>query len=74
MASDAKRAVADLAVAAVGAAVAVYILKNPPLRRFVWRLAKYGVGTVLPGYLVQETKRAWADTAPKHPVPAIMNE
>lgn len=73
MTSDHTRALADLAVAAIGAAAAIYIMRTPPLRRLAWRLTKYGVGTILPGYLIQETKRAWAETSPNDRAPAIMN-
>ena len=73
MTTDQTSAVADLAIAVIGAAVALYIVRTPPLRRLAWRLVKYAVGTMLPGYLVHETKRAWAGTAPNHRAPAIMN-
>ena len=73
MTTDRTSAVADLAVAAIGAAAALYIMRTPPLRRLAWRLTKYAVGTMLPGYLVHETKRAWAETASNRRAPAIMN-
>jgi hypothetical protein len=73
MTTDRTSAVADLVVAAIGAAAALYIMRTPPLRRLAWRLAKYAVGTMLPGYLVHETKRAWAGTASNRRAPAIMN-
>ena len=73
MPTDRMNAVADLVVALVAATAAIYIMRTPPLRRLAWRLTKYAVGTILPGYLVHETKRAWAETARNHRAPAIMN-
>ena len=73
MTTDQTQAAADLAVAALGAAAAVYIMRRPPLRRLGWLLMKYAIGTVLPGFLIQETRRAWAETSRNDRVPAIMN-
>jgi hypothetical protein len=73
MTTDHTRAVADLAVAAIGATAAIYIMRRPQLRRLAWRLTKYAIGTILPGYLIQETKRAWAETSRNDRAPAIMN-
>jgi len=73
MTTDRTSAMADFVVAAIGATVALYIMRTPPLRRLAWRLTKYAVGTMLPGYLVHETKRAWAETASSRRAPAIMN-
>ena len=63
MNDETRGALADLA--AIGAAtVAVYfVATNPPLRRTLWRALKYGVFTVAPRLLWQETARAWAESA-----------
>ena len=73
MTSDRMSAAAEVVVAAIAAAAAVYIMRRPPLRRLAWQVAKYAVGTILPAYLVQETRRAWAESSRNLRAPAIMN-
>lgn len=72
MTSDRISTVADLAVEAIVVVAAIYVMRTPPLRRLAWHLTKYAIGTILPGYLLYETKRAWAETARNHRSPAIM--
>jgi len=38
------------------------IVTTPPLRRLAGRAARIWLGSVLPGYLVQETRRAWIES------------
>lgn len=62
MERDHAQALVDLAVVAIGAVAAVYVLKTPPLRRGVWRALRYGLFTAAPALLWQETTRAWAES------------
>lgn len=61
--SERSEALADLALVALGAVAAIYVLRTPPLRRLVWRGLKYGLFTAGPTLLWQETTRAWAESA-----------
>lgn len=61
MTDDQARARGDLALVALGAVAAFYIVRTPSLRRATWRLLKYGL-TTTPAYLWHETTRAWADS------------
>lgn len=61
--SERAEALADLALVALGAVAAIYILRTPPLRRLAWRGLKYGLFTAAPALLWQETTRAWAESA-----------
>lgn len=63
MHDETRAAIADLALCGA-AAIAVYlVVRNPPLRRAVWHLARYAVLTAGPTWLWQETRRAWAESA-----------
>lgn len=46
-----------IGAAAIGAAI--YILRNPSLRRLAWQLAKATVLSTGPGWLLTETRRGW---------------
>jgi H+/gluconate symporter-like permease len=50
-----------LATAAIGAAY--YILKTPPLRRTVWRLARSWAAGPLAAWTATEVRRAWDGSA-----------
>ena len=63
--SDRAAAAADLALVALGAVAAIYVLRTPPLRRIVWRGLKYGLFTAAPSLLWGEITRAWAESAPQ---------
>jgi hypothetical protein len=60
MTDDQARALRDLALVALGAVAAFYVIRTPSLRRPAWMLVKYGF-TAAPAYLWQETTRAWRD-------------
>lgn len=63
MTSDARGAIADLAVLGAVSVALYFVATRPPLRRVVWRALKYGVGTAAPSLLRQEITRAWAESA-----------
>ena len=64
MTEDQAQALKDLAMVALGAVAAVYVLRTPSLRRAAWRALKYGVFTAAPRLVWQETTKAWAASAP----------
>jgi hypothetical protein len=63
MTDDHAQALVDLAVVAIGAVAAVYVLKTPSLRRGVWHALRYGLFSAAPALLWQETTRAWGESA-----------
>ncbi|MGH9345851.1 MAG: hypothetical protein ACRD26_01160 [Vicinamibacterales bacterium] len=68
MTDDTRGAIQDLAVVGVAAIAIYFVARNPSLRRTAWRAVKYGLFTAAPAFLWQETRRAWAMTAPpSHP-------
>jgi hypothetical protein len=58
-------ALANVAIASLGAMAAYYIATRPHLRRMAWRALKYAVLTGVPQYLWDETRRAWEASDPR---------
>jgi hypothetical protein len=58
------RTVANLVLASAGIAAAVVVFTTPPLRRLAIGATRYWLGASIPGYLVNEARRAWAQTRP----------
>jgi hypothetical protein len=59
MASSTARAVTNLLLAGAAVAVAYYVVKTPSLRRVAWQMAKTGLTTAVPAYLLKEVRDAW---------------
>jgi hypothetical protein len=59
------RTVANIMVVSAGAAAAYVILTTPPLRRFALRATRAWLGASLPIFLVNEVRKAWAESSPR---------
>ena len=55
-------AVANVLLVSAGVAVAYVVITTPSLRRLAVRATQLWLGASLPGYLVQETARAWTES------------
>ena len=62
MTATAARSVANAVLASAGVAAAFVIVTNPPLRRLVVRATEMWLGTTVPAYLREQTKRAWVES------------
>jgi hypothetical protein len=56
------RTVANLVIASAGLAAAYVVVTTPPLRRLAVRAARIWLGTTVPLYLVETTRRAWVES------------
>ena len=65
MTSATARTVANIVVVSAGAAAAYVILTTPPLRRFALRATQAWLGASLPIFLVNEVRKAWAESSPR---------
>jgi hypothetical protein len=59
------RTVANIVVVSAGAAAAYVILTTPPLRRLALRATRAWLGASLPIFLVNEIRKAWAESSPR---------
>jgi hypothetical protein len=65
---------ANIIIGAAALAGAYFILRDPSLRRVVWRTARRLVATTAPALMV-EARRVWAqsaDSSPRTPYPATL--
>jgi hypothetical protein len=56
------RMVANAVIVSAGVAAAYVVLTSPPLRRLAMRAARLWLGTVVPAFLVETTRRAWVES------------
>jgi len=56
------RTVANALLATAGIAAAYVVVTTPPLRRLAARAARAWLGASVPGYLLQQTRRAWVES------------
>jgi hypothetical protein len=56
------RAVANVVIASAGLAAAYVVLTTPPLRRLAIRAARIWLGTTVPAFLMETTRRAWVES------------
>jgi hypothetical protein len=64
MTSANARTVANVILVSAGVAAAYVILTTPSLRRLAFRGAQLWLGASVPGYLLNETRQAWAAADP----------
>jgi hypothetical protein len=57
------RTAANVVLLAAGIAAAYLVLTLPPLRRLVARTSRMWLGASVPVYLLNEIRRAWAESA-----------
>jgi hypothetical protein len=62
MTRDRAQTIANLMIATVGVAAAYVVLRTPPLRRLAVQAARVWLGASVPGYLMNETRRAWMES------------
>ena len=63
MMEEKARTTANIVMAAVAATAAVYVLRNPRLRRLAWRLARTWVTGPLAVWAATEVRHAWDESA-----------
>ena len=56
------RVVANVVIASAGLAAAYVVLTTPPLRRLAIRAARIWLGTTVPAFLMETTRRAWVES------------
>jgi hypothetical protein len=57
------RTVANVVLASAGVAAAYVVLTTPPLRRLTIRAVRLWLGASVPAYLLEQTRRAWVESA-----------
>ena len=57
------RTVANVLIASAGVAAAYVVLTTPPLRRLAFQAMRVWLGATVPVFLVEETRRAWVESA-----------
>lgn len=62
MTEESARKVANAVLGAAAAAAVYTIVRNPPLRRAVWRLAVLTLTGTMPKWLGGEIRQAWAES------------
>jgi hypothetical protein len=62
MTSANARTVANVVLASAGVAAAYVIVTTPSLRRLAGRGLRLWLGASVPGYLIDQTRQAWADS------------
>ena len=62
MTSTNARTVANVVLASAGVAAAYVIVTTPSLRRLAVRGLRLWLGASVPGYLMDQTRQAWADS------------
>jgi uncharacterized membrane protein len=50
-------------IASAGVAAAYVVLTTPPLRRLAFQAMRVWLGATVPVFLVEETRRAWVESA-----------
>jgi hypothetical protein len=56
------RTTANVVLAVAGAGVAYVVFTTPPLRRLAFRGARLGLGASIPAFLLDQVRRAWAES------------
>ncbi len=62
MTSENARTVANVMLVSAGVAAAYVVWTTPPLRRLAFRAARLWLGASVPGYLADQTRRAWVES------------
>jgi hypothetical protein len=62
MTDERAEAAANVLLAAAGVAVVYYVIRTPPLRRLVWRVAITALTGTLPAWLGREVQHAWNES------------
>jgi hypothetical protein len=57
------RTVANVVLVSAGVAAAYVVMTTPPLRRLAFRATRLWQGASVPLYLLQQTRRAWVESA-----------
>jgi len=57
--------VANVVIAVAATAGAIYVLRNPSLRRMLWGLTRTAIAGTAPAWLMAETRRAWDGRRPE---------
>ena len=57
------RAVANVVLVSAGVAAAYVVMTTPPLRRLAFRATRLWLGASVPLYLLEQTRRAWVESA-----------
>ena len=63
--------IANLVIGAAVIGAAIYVLKNPALRRVLWGAARSTLIAGVPAWLVAETRNGWAEGGNSPRQPAI---
>ena len=56
------RTVANVILVTAGVAAAYVVWRTPSLRRLAGKAARIWLGTVVPAYVIEETRRAWVES------------
>ena len=63
MTSASARTVANVVLVSAGVAAAYVVMTTPPLRRLAFRATRLWLGASVPLYLLEQTRRAWVESA-----------
>jgi hypothetical protein len=63
MTSASARTVANVVLVSAGVAAAYVVMTTPPLRRLAFRATRLWLGASVPLYLLDQTRRAWVESA-----------
>ena len=64
--------VANLVIGAAAIGAAIYVFRNPALRRVLWGVARNTLIAGVPAWLAAETRKGWAESADSLPQPRDM--
>jgi len=62
MTSTNARTVANVVLASAGLAAAYVVIRTPSLRRLAVQGLRIWLGASIPGYLLEQTRQAWAES------------
>ena len=68
------RQTANLLMAAAALGAAVFVLRNPKLRRMAWQLARQYASGPLAAVVASTVRTAWDESAPVNPVSSVSND
>jgi len=57
------QSIADLVIVSSAVAAAYVVITTPPLRRIASTAIRVWLGATVPAYLLNEVRRAWAESA-----------
>jgi hypothetical protein len=63
MTSASARTVANVVLVSAGVAAAYVVMTTPPLRRLAFRATRLWLGASVPLFLLEQTRRAWVESA-----------